>query len=414
MQTILHILLAIVYALLCSSFFKWINKRKGTPVKPSWLIFAFVIKIIAGLAYGYIYKYYYPTSDSWNYFEESLTDYHDLLHNPSAYFATNGKFNQLTDFFSTADNAFWNNAGENALIKLLGILNVFSAGNYYVDSILYNCFSFTGLYLIYHVTTCYLRKNHLLLFLIIFLLPSSLFWNSGIDKEGLIVLFSGMLIYAMHKCIVQKFSTAYILVAVTGFAGVLIMRNFNALLFIPAGIAWYIAQKRTRFSYTPFIIVYAIGIVIFFLSALSPFNLPQKLAEKQHQFLTLEANTRLPLTPLQPTPVSYLHVLPQALNHIFIRPYPTEISTPFHLLAFFENTLMIALIVVAITYRHKTQSVFTLPFSIFLMVLAFSAMLMIGYTVPFTGAIIRYKAFYVMLFLIPFAAAVNIKKQNTN
>jgi hypothetical protein len=191
LQTILHIFLAIVYILLCGNFFKWINQRKGTPVKPLWLIAAFIIKVVAGLAYGYIYQHYYPASDSWAYFKESLIDYHDLLHNPSAYFATNGKFNHLTDFFSTADNAFWNNAGENTLIKLLGILNIFSAGNYYVDSILYNCFSFAGLYLVYITAIYYLHKNKLLLFLIIFLLPSSLFWNSGIDKEGLIVFFFG-------------------------------------------------------------------------------------------------------------------------------------------------------------------------------------------------------------------------------
>lgn len=400
--------------LLCGSFFKWINQRKGTPVKPLWLIAGFVTKIIAGLAYGYIYQHYYATSDSWAYFKESLIDYHDLLHNPSAYFATNGKFNQLSDFFSTADNAFWNNAGENALIKLLGILNIFSAGNYYVDSILYNSFSFAGLYLIYNTTIYYLRKNKLLLFLIIFFLPSSLFWNSGIDKEGLIVFFSGILIYAVHKCLTQKTNGTRITMSMVGFAGILVMRNFNAVLFLPAILSWIHVAKRTRLQYVPFIIIYSISIALFFLSAQSSFNLPQKLAEKQHQFLALEANTRLPLTPLQPTLVSYVSVLPQALNHVLLRPYPTEISTPFHLMAFIENTLVLLMIAFAMISRHKTESTFTLPFLVFLIAVSLSALLLIGYTVPFTGAIIRYKSFYTILLLIPFAGAINIKNKNLN
>ncbi|MFT3701068.1 MAG: hypothetical protein QM802_01795 [Agriterribacter sp.] len=380
------------------------------PIHTRWLIAAFVAKILAGLAYGYIYQHYYIVSDSWTYYKESLTDYHDLLHNPAAFFQTNGKFNHLTDFFSTADNAFWNNAGENMLIKLLGICNIFSAGNYYVDSIMLNCISFAGFYYIYITAIYYLRGNNLALFITIFFLPSSLFWNSGVDKEILIVAFAACLIYSVHKCMSDKIKIGRMIALLAGFAGILIMRNVNAFLFLPAIAAWWCAEKHSKRPYLPFIVMYAACFAIFFLTTFTRFNLPLKLAEKQHQFIALEANTRLDLTALQPTLTSYLQVLPQAINHTILRPYPNEITTPFHLLALAENILILVIIVWALLAGKQVTSIFNQPFSLFLLALAISGILLIGYTVPFTGAIIRYKALYIVFFLLPFACHVNMRK----
>ena len=42
------------------------------------------------------------------------------------------------------------------------------------------------------------------------------------------------------------------------------------------------------------------------------------------------------------------------------------------------------------------------PFSLFCISLALTGYLLIGYTVPFSGAIIRYKALYTIFLLLPF------------
>ena len=412
MHPVSYIVVGALYILGFSFVFRWINRRKGALVEDKWLITAFVVKVAAGMAYGYVYARFFEVSDSWTYFEESLQAYHDLLHDPSSFFSNGMQFHNAGNPFSTADDAFWSNAGENLLIKLLGIFNVFSGGNYYINVIFFNAIGFWGLYFIYAVVQKHIQKNNLAVFCIIFFLPSCLFWNSAIDKDGLIVFFTGVVIYAVYRCMAEKITVWRIAAAVTGFAFIFLLRNVNALLLLPAIAAWWISVKHAATPYLPFLLIYGFCVLLFFLSVYFPpaFNLPLQLAEKQHQFLGLQANTVLPLTPLEPDVGSYLRVLPEAVNHVFLRPYITEIKSPFHLMAFAEVVLVILIIMLAFITggRHNLRGLCQ-PLYLFLFIVAVSGLLLIGYTVPFTGAIVRYKALYNVFLLIPFVAMINIR-----
>lgn len=410
LQNVLHISMAVAYTGILIFIFTRINRKQGMILSWKWIAAAFLAKAAAGMIYGYIYSHYYTVSDSWSYFNESLGDYHDLIHNPARFFSINSGFNHFTDFFSTADNAFWSNAGENILIKLLAILNVFSNGNYYIDVILFNAFSFWGLYLIYRVAIYHIPGKNVWIYLLLFFWPSALFWNSAIDKDGLMIFLSGILIYSVHQGILRNKTTLFSLMAVASFAGIVLIRNVNAFIFIPAIIAWWISAKMDKRHLMVFLSVYCVAFILFAASGLagSSFNLPQKLADKQHQFLSLEANTRLPLTPLEPNFGSYLKVFPEAVNHVFFRPYIIEISSSFHLIAFLENTaLVLILCYILIWNKKKEVSYLTNPFNMFLWSVSLTGLLLIGYTVPFPGGIIRYKAFYTMLFLLPFFSCIN-------
>lgn len=414
MHPVSYIVVGALYILGFSFVFHWINRRKGALVEDKWLITAFVVKVAAGMAYGYVYARFFDVSDSWTYFEESLQVYHNLLHDPSSFFSTGGQFHHAGNLFSTADNAFWSNIGENLLIKLLGIFNVFSGGNYYINVIFFNAISFWGLYFIYAVVQRHIQRNNLAVFCIIFFLPSSLFWNSGIDKDGLIVFFTGVVVYAVHCCMAEKITVARLAIGIMGFAFILLLRNVNALLLLPAIAAWWISVKHAVTPYIPFLFIYGLCVLLFFLSVYFPpaFNLPLQLAEKQHQFLELQANTVLPLTALEPTAGSYLRVLPEAVNHVFLRPYITEIKSPFHLMAFAEAVLVIIIIILAFVTGGRTNfKELCKPLYFFFFMVAISGLLLIGYTVPFTGAIIRYKALYNVFLLIPFVAIINIRRR---
>jgi hypothetical protein len=411
---LLIFLLGIFYTIIFCILFKWFDKKQHLKIRigSKWIILAFVFKVIAGITYGYLYAHYFKESDSWTYFNESLTDYYNLLHHLPVFFSLQTNTGSITDFFSTQNNAFWSNAGDNILIKILGVFNLFSGGNYYVDSILFNLFSFIGLYLIYAVCAIKFTINKLWIFLVIFFLPSNLFWGSGIAKEGLIAFFSGLLIYTADKIISSAaHKVKNILLLMFGLCGILLMRTATALIFFPALISWYISTKIKSRSYIIYTMCYITFIALFFLSIYfnSKFNLPLNLADKQHQFLLLEGNSRLELTPLKPTFASYLSVLPQALNHIFLRPYLNEIKTPFYLLTFTENLLVLLIILMCVFFTKKQMLKLLNPFSLFCISLALTGYLLIGYTVPFSGAIIRYKAFYTIFLLLPFINFIDLK-----
>ncbi|MBN8858386.1 MAG: hypothetical protein J0H29_08355 [Sphingobacteriales bacterium] len=409
LQKTLYILLAALYAGMLIFIFCRVNRKKGNLLPWQWIAIAFLAKAAAGMVYGYIYSHYYTISDSWVYFKESLGDYHDLIHDPAHFFSINSDFRHFTGLFSTSDDAFWSNAGENILIKLLGMLNVFSNGNYYIDVILFNAFSFWGLYLIYRVAVYHLPGNNGWIYLLIFFWPSCLFWNSAIDKDGLMIYFTGILISSAHNYSIRKKAALSLLLAVVSFAGILLMRNVNALIFVPAIIAWWITSKIYRRYWVIFAVVYGVTILVFFLSGLrsSSFNLPQQFAGRQHQFLSLEASTRLPLTSLEPTLISYIKVFPEAVNHIFFRPYITEITSPFHAMMCGENIIFICIIFFSLSRNKYAVSHLAKPFNLFLCSFSLSGLLLIGYIVPFPGAIIRYKAFYTMIFLLPFVGSIN-------
>ncbi|HRP31611.1 MAG TPA: hypothetical protein PKV73_06955 [Agriterribacter sp.] len=404
-----YIVIGLIYSAGFVLLFLRLNEKLGSPLDKKWLSGAFAAKLLAGIVYGYLYAHVFETSDSWLYFRESLAEYQKLLKQPLAFFTSGLHFNNAGDFFSSSDDAAWSNAGENLLIKLLAIFNVFSGGNYYVNVVLFNAFSFYGLYRLFLVTAAYSPKNKLLLFGILFFLPSCLYWNSGIDKDGLILFFTGQLIFTANAGIRGKVTVKGWAIALISFLFIYLFRNVNAVLLLPALAAWWLSAKIVRKPWLVFTGLYGVCILFFFLSAhFRPvFNLPLRLAEKQHQFLALKANTVLPLTPLEPTTASYVRVFPEAVNHVLLRPYISEIKSPFHFMAFMELLLILFVIIVAIkrSGKHLLQQIGQ-PYYLFLLFVAISGLLLIGYTVPFPGAIVRYKALYIIFLLLPLCCYV--------
>ncbi|MBX3241668.1 MAG: hypothetical protein KIT80_11840 [Chitinophagaceae bacterium] len=383
--------------------FDIINGKKPAPYW--WIAAAFGIKVLAGFIYGYVYAHYLPNSDSWMLFRESLQEYDNLLHRPADFFSLEISFDNPADIFSNDHGATWRNTDDNLFIKILGLLNVFTGGNYYLTSLLFNFFSFFGLYQIFMVAARYYPKSSQPAFLLIFLMPSCLFWNSGLHKDGLIVFFTGILILATHRYISGKSVRGAISWMGISLVFLFLFRIMNAFVAIPAITAWILASKKTGRAYKPYLIVYFAGITFFFLTVFLPeaYNLPLKFAEKQHDFLREEGNSILPLTRLEANLPGYIEVLPQAVNHVFFRPGLSEISGLFQLVSFIEIwTVWLMILWFLYRQRFRVRELVNAPFLLFLLAFSVSILLVIGFAVPFTGSIVRYRSFYLMLFFLPF------------
>lgn len=356
------------------------------------------------MLYGYLHARYYPGNDTWSYHADALREYHQLLISPGSFFSLTYPVEQFNDIFSGTDHAAWKNTGNILLIKILTLFNLFSRGNYYINVVFFNIFSFWGLYRIYLIIIRYFTVHRLLLWIIVFFLPASLFWNSGIHKDGLIVFFTGTLLYAIHVTI-ERPDFKQLLIALISLAFLFILRNVTVVLLLPAIIAWWWASLRKRPAGKTFLIVYGALIVLFFSTSLLPdsFNLPLRLAERQHQFIELQANTVLPLKPLSASVFSYIKVLPQALANTFLHPSVKEINGPLQLAAFGELALVFFIMLLCLFYRRQdAKALLAHPFFLFLLFYSFSFIILVGYTVPFPGAIIRYKSLYEMLFVCCF------------
>ena len=98
---------------------------------------------------------------------------------------------------------------------------------------------------------------------------------------------------------------------------------------------------------------------------------------------------------------SYFYDLPAALNHSFLRPYITEGKSPLLLISALENLMMIVLLLGALFNYRSLFKILNNPLWMLLISFAVINYLIIGFTVPFFGAIIRYRILFEALLIIP-------------
>ena len=103
--------------------------------------------------------------------------------------------------------------------------------------------------------------------------------------------------------------------------------------------------------------------------------------------------------------------LPQAINHVLFRPTFWEFRQWSVILTALELFLYQLLIVLFIVYPKKAGGSFS-AFNLFGMALFVHMILIIGYTIPNIGAIVRYRSIFWVFLLCPVLCNINWKRLN--
>ncbi|WP_157580665.1 hypothetical protein [Segetibacter koreensis] len=235
----------------------------------------------------------------------------------------------------------------------------------------------------------------------IFLLPSTLFWCSGIHKDGLILSATGIIIYTFYSCINKRISFTKISIICFGILVVFALRNYVLFTLLPALLSWWLCQKYPGNNLKIFIAVYLLmAISALIISSIVPsFNFLSFIVNKQHEFLLLEGGSKVDVPQLKPTFINFISFLPDALDMAFLRPHTNEIRNISYIPAFVENILLLLLFLISPIYLYTTQQ--TQPVILVLFIFPISILLISGYTIPFTGAIVRYKSLVLPLLITP-------------
>ncbi len=181
---------------------------------------------------------------------------------------------------------------------------------------------------------------------------------------------------------------------------------------MPSLVAWILAQYKPKYSFAIFLCVYLFISILFFCSGYLPpeFNLPAHVSSRQSDFIEIAKRgaSTIYINPLYPNFRSFFNNIPQALNHSLMRPYLTEhnnfLYIPSGLEVFFYETLFFVFIV----FRKK-NIVFS-PLIYFSVFFTFTMLLVIGYTIPIIGAIVRYRSIYLPFLIIPLICYTDWKK----
>ena len=115
---------------------------------------------------------------------------------------------------------------------------------------------------------------------------------------------------------------------------------------------------------------------------------------------------------LEDTFNSFVQYLPQAIDMSFFQPHIYPLTNKSYLPAIAENIFILLLIVVAAISIKKTNK-FNVLFATNI-AFALTILLIIGYTITFSGAVVRYKSSILPFLLIPIVYHLSRKKQFIN
>jgi hypothetical protein len=415
-QTDLEYLLFIAWLVL----FSWLVTRVKfftiTGLSKPQLISLFLIKVMAGIFYGWIGLYYgglAKMQDTWSFHFGSLEEYQLLFKNPGEYFTNLFRdpyqSSGIANFFGSEDS-YWNDLKGSLFIKVLSLFNILSTGYYYINVIFYSFITLFGPFAIYRVMIDIYPGRKTSILLSTFLVPSFIYWTSGLHKEGLIFTGIGLIIYAFYFGTKEgKWGYRRIACIIAGLVLLLTLRNFIFIIIISALAAWLVANRKPRYGLAIFSSLYILFLILFFSLRYidNRLDFPQAVVNKQQAFLKLEpGNTTIPITELKPTAGSFLSNIPQAVNLSILRPFPSDVRHILSLAAAIEINLLLLLFLLFLFWRKKIEKSenLVLYFCVFFSI---SLLLAIGFTANNLGAIVRYRSVVIPLLVVPMAALID-------
>ncbi len=387
---------------------KYLDRKNIIKIDPKIAAAAFLLKVVLACLYGYIFLRYYHGDDTWMYHRQGLEETAFLKRDPLHFLHS---LIDPTSYSRYMMTTYWQELEYASLIKLLAILNVFSGGEYYVNAVLFSMLTFWGGYFYYRFFSKLFPGKEMLFLLVFFFFIPMVFWTSGIRKDGMIFLSSALFFYCLHRFMAER-RTLFLLFSALALLLLSLNRNFVALSMVPASAAWLISHYRGSKPWKTFLFVYLISVFLFFLSSVTgPFNLPASFVQRQADFLALKGGSYVELDKLEPEPLSFLRLLPQAINHVFLRPFPGEYRAALYVFSSVETYLVLLVFLLFFIFPVKgiRQTLFSGPL-LAVLFFALTNYLFIGFTIPFLGAIVRYRIVFESLLLAVAAAHVDWKK----
>ena len=406
----MELTLFIVYLIV----FSWLLTRssfiKKTGINKSWIIIIFALKILAGCLNCWMAFKMSDIPDIAIFHNEGLKEYKLLLHHPVE-FSLNIFQSGYTDKYGGLFNSyhsFWNDLTSNLIVKFTAFCNLLSFGHLYVNLIFYNYLIFFGIAGFYRVFTDAYPGNKNVLIISTFLLPSVVYFTGIIHKDGFIFAALGTLLYSLYfsfKC--NRINFKRLMSIFLSIMFIFLLRNYICLALIPSILAWYISRKLAFHPLLVFTGFYSLcGVLFFNLNSVFPtVKLPETVIQKQFDFVHLpSSSTYIGITELKPTAKSFLQNAPQALSHTMLRPDRADLKLSKLMLPLFLELIFYQfLLCISILFNVKSifKQMLRSDFFVWSLFFTFSVFLIIGYTVPIIGAIVRYRSIYLPLLLSP-------------
>lgn len=386
-------------------------KRSGLSAKLINILF--FCKIVAGLLASW-----YAIDNSGDLlasFKNSLRETAVLKSNPLLFFTSlfKTRFTSYEGLYSS--HSFWNDLRYIFMDKLVAVLNLFSFSNIYVNVLIYDAVIFLGHIAIYRVFISIWPNKKPAVIAGCFLLPSSLFFLSSINKDSMFFLASAIMIYALYKMPELKWQylkPKWICLLISGLLLMFVIRNFFLMAALQAILVYYLYP---RINIKP-VYFFSAWILILVIAVLSSETIMHIISSRQNDFLKLGNTRSLVNVPiLKPDAKSFLAYFIIGCEIIFFKPSIWNSYNVYFFLGSLEIHLYQFLIIAVVFFKIKNK-IKQVPqrlgvFSIFFSLTAF---IIIGYTIPYMGAVVRYKSAFLPFLITPLLCFLPLKQLNNS
>lgn len=420
-----------LYFLVIFSILWFYRSSKSNNDLYKWFLKGFLVKTIGSVAFALVFVYYYKFGDSFEYYKGAVmlgdaflsypSDYFDLLiHESSTNFP--GHLRKYTDSLVYSDTP-----EEWFMVKLMSVFSIITFKSYLAMNLFMGFISFWGTWKLFKVFSTILPNKKELGFYTAFLVPSMVFWGSGLMKDTLTLAGINYLIYVLYfSIILNKPKFIYFFGSLIWFYITFTLKSYIILAFLPAVILTFyfhfkskIKSPMIRFISTPAILATFLIIGFFSLKTLSESS--EKYSTEQlewkvkgfHSWHTTLGGSSYSLGEIDYTPIGVIKKIPAGLNVTFFRPYIWEAGNPVVFLGALESLVLLVLFL-AVLIKSKFRPIRIIKNNPLLKgIIAF--ILIFGFAVGFTsynfGALGRYKMPVMSLFTFILFYIINKQKE---
>ncbi|MBM77815.1 MAG: hypothetical protein CL846_04980 [Crocinitomicaceae bacterium] len=428
------LLIALIYFLaiiLVANFVKSRNINKYPEYK--YLTKALIAKLIGATIFCLVYVFYYNGGDTTNYFlgSKALVGvlFQDIEKGIALIFNTDSYFNSWKSFNAGSGyppTYMWRDTQTFAVSRFSSLFYILGSGSFIVTSFFTAVFSFIGIWKLYRLFNMLYPGYSKGLFYIMLVLPTLIFWGSGIMKDSYVLGSTCWLTFNFYRIFIERKHLLWNIIFLQ--LNLLILLNTKAYVLIslfPGIILWinsaYLKTSKSFVSKTLklplFILIFGFGgyIVLSNISSLMGVYGDVDSALEQAQVIQQDllreeayGSNNYNIGKIDGSIGGVFSLAPVAVFTAIYRPLFWEIGSPIMVISVIENTILLFFslyLFINVGPLRLARVLFSEP--ILLYAFVFSIIFAFGVGIASTnfGALVRYRVplipfYFPMLFLV--------------
>lgn len=402
------ILLFIVYTLTIIGLLKMLPFFKNSGINFKWLSIIFITKLLAGFTYAYIHQHYYVDADALayvnrgailnSYFYKNKVIFFKLCFGPNGFPASEALKTYVHPL------SFWTDTSAYTMVRINAIISFVGLGNYYLHLIFWQFFGLCGLTALYKAFVHFFYAKRNILIIGVFLMPSVLFWYSGVHKEAICICGIGFTTLFVVRCFQKKINFQLLIITLISILLLALTRLYLLAIIIPTATSLYFSLNNKK-VFTTYKIVYGLSAILLIIAVLIKPNLNpvnEFIATQKYFEIVGAGNAEIKIPKLEPSIWSLIKNSPTAFFSTLFKPSLLSISSHNVIMKIFagSETLFVCLLIIFTFFKGKWQLYYKHPIVVYVIYIVVFYYILLGLTIPNLGALFRYKSMVLPL-LIP-------------